>query len=92
MNRFIKWLNRDQEHKPYLTAEAQSAQREIYFFVYREIPIDENDPCENLTAQNIFVCRYLPTNKNLSLCALCLCGESANGFGKLFTFEQRRGA
>ncbi len=55
-----------------ISAQAQSAQREIYFFVYREIPMDENDPCENLTAQNILVCRYLPTNKNFSLCALCL--------------------
>jgi hypothetical protein len=53
---------------------------EGYFFVYREIPIDENDLFEEFQAhlfgQNIFVCRYLPTNKKLSLCPLCLCGET----------------
>jgi len=44
-------------------------------FVYREIPIDENNPRKILLGQNIFVCRYLPTNKNFSLRPLCLRGE-----------------
>jgi len=65
------------------TTEAQRTRRGLCFFVCRDlpanrqagIPIDENNPCEILLAQNILVCRYLPTNKNSSLCPLCLCGE-----------------
>jgi hypothetical protein len=59
---------------------------EGYFFVYREIPIDENDRSKKSQSTSFWdrILLFVPllswTNKKLSLCPLCLCGEM--GFTK----------
>jgi hypothetical protein len=40
--------------------------------------------------RNLFVCRYLPTNKNLFLCALCASAVKVNNFMLCLIIIRRR--
>jgi hypothetical protein len=46
----------------------------VYLFMVSSIEFRVQEV--RILRQSIFVCRYLPTDKNLSLCPLCLSGEN----------------
>ena len=63
------------------TTEARRSQRGFVFFVYREIPIDENNPCDglnkslgfhNLVMEQIFLFVGISRQTESLLWALCV--------------------
>ena len=66
----------------------------MLFLENREMPILQKSQALGQNApggtRNLFVCRYLPTNKNLFLCALCASVVKVNNFMLCLIIIKRR--